>query len=301
MNYPALNVCGIDHDLVLAVADECEPTAAEVDGQRLTLFFSTAANRDRAQQAIARAWPGGLVTAREIDDEDWARRSQEHLPPVHVGRIVVLSPGATAETRADVVLVIQPSTGFGTGHHATTRLCLAGLQALDLAGRFVVDVGTGSGVLAMAARLFGAREAVGIDCDADAVRAARENLPLNPGLDRVRFEVGDLAALGSTFGVLRATFAEPRATFGFPRASQDQRHQELSFSAADIVTANLTAWHLANHADTLLALLREGGALVASGMLCDERDLVVSAFAGSVDVVWKREDDGWAGLVLRKR
>jgi ribosomal protein L11 methylase PrmA len=316
-----LDLSGVDFELALAVADDYGPTAAESRGDRLILYFSSAMNRNRAHQAIARAWPESALTAREVDDEDWARRSQEHLPPVRVGRLAVMSPGAAVEPPADLLLVVQPSTGFGTGHHATTRLCLAGLQTLELAGRFVVDIGTGSGVLAMAARLLGARAAVGIDYDPDAVRAARENLPLNPRLDHVRFEVGDL---GSTFDVLRATCAEPRAPFDVPRASNDEREARHERSApygerstgtpdgaqepsiADVITANLTAWHLANHAGTLLGFLRQGGLLVASGMLTAERDLVIAAFmagaaAPRIDVVWMEEEEGWAAAVLRKR
>jgi ribosomal protein L11 methyltransferase len=277
---PALDVSGVDYGLVLAVADDFRPTAAQEDGDRLTLFFSSGADRNRAADAISLAWPGARVARLEVDDEDWARRSQQDLPPVRVGRIVVLSPGAAADPAPGLSLVIQPSTGFGTGHHATTRLCLAGLQTLELSNRVVVDVGTGSGVLAMAARLLGAREVLGIDYDSDAVRAANENLPLNPMLDRVRFEVGDLGTLD------RVRFLRP-------------------FSAADVVTANLTAWHLAHHAETLLGLLQDGGALVLSGLLVSERDLVVAAIAEwggqrfRVDVVWEMEEDGWSGMVLR--
>jgi ribosomal protein L11 methyltransferase len=197
MKYPALEVRGADGAFALAAAADHAPTAAEERDDRLIIFFTNPIDRDRARASIAGALPQAHLAPHEVDDGDWARRSQEPLNPVTVGRIVVAPPGRpeAAPPGAHLVL-IQPSTGFGTGHHATTRLCLAGLQRVPLEGRFVLDIGTGSGVLAIAARRLGARAALGVDWDPDAVRAARENVSRNPDLDHVRVELGDLTGSG---------------------------------------------------------------------------------------------------------
>jgi ribosomal protein L11 methyltransferase len=208
-----------------------------------------------------------------VDDEDWARRSQENLKPVTVGRIVVAPPwavlaGASAETSSPslMTIVITPSMGFGTGHHATTRLCLRALQELDLSGARVIDVGTGSGVLAIAARALGAREAIGIDDDRDAIDAAIENLTRNPRADRVRFELKDLRSAP------------------LPRA--------------DVITANLTGALLIRSAEILLGSLDADGSLVVSGLQSHERGDVVQAF-GKARLVWEEADDEWVAIIFR--
>jgi ribosomal protein L11 methyltransferase len=157
--------------------------------------------------------------------------------------------------------------GFGTGHHSTTRLCLAALQTLDLAGRDVLDVGTGSGVLAIAASRLGARTAVGLDYDVDAIQSADDNLALNPEVSGVRFRTIDL--------------------------------RDEPLPAADVVTANLTGVLLVESAALLMAPMRPGGSLIVSGLQTHERDAVEMAFS-SLRLVWSEEETGWVGLIFNR-
>jgi ribosomal protein L11 methyltransferase len=266
--YPALDVAGVDGDWLLAEIDDCSPTAVDARDEGVSIFFATPSDRDRASAGIVRAWPGARIHPHDVDDEDWARRSQRSLGAVVVGALTVAPPwarpegGNAGDTR---VVIITPSMGFGTGHHATTRLCLTALQELPLAGRTLLDVGTGSGVLAIAGRILGASAATGIDSDPDAIQAATDNLADNPGASGVSFAVGDL--------------------------------RRIALERADVVTANLTGALLVTSAARLLGAVRPGGTLVVSGLLDTERDDVVRAF-GPVRIAWESSDDGWSALAF---
>jgi ribosomal protein L11 methyltransferase len=270
--WPALDVLGGD-ELALAAADEFSPTAAETRGEALRLFFATPVARDAAAGSLSHRYS---VVPLDVDDEDWARRSQEHLSPIAIGRVLVL-PAASLRPPApslpsdgflpQVHVVIQPSMGFGTGHHATTRLCLLALQSADLRGDFLIDVGTGSGILAIAAARLGAARVIGLDNDADAIQAANENLVLNPGAGNVAFQVADLLT--------------------------------IVLPTADLIVANLTGTLLARTAGTLVGALSPGGLLIVSGILADEEEMVDRAFTG-VAVTQRRQEDEWRCLVMMK-
>jgi ribosomal protein L11 methyltransferase len=269
-SYPALDVQSASPDLALALIDDFGPTAVEERGDSLRIFFSTAAARDEALNVLAATAP---ATAIDVPDENWARRSQEGLRPVVVGRIAIVPdsdsviPNPESVSTNPFTITIVPSMGFGTGHHATTRLCLAALQQIDLTNAFVLDVGTGSGVLAIAADRLGASRALGIDHDPDAIQSARENLGFNPDARHVDVEVADLTS------------------------------RELP--RADVVTANLTGALLVRSAATLIGAVRPGGTLILSGVLAHERDDVCRAFAPAA-VIWEREEDGWVGLIFTR-
>ena len=273
-SYPALEIRGADSELALAIADDFSPVAAEQDDHGITIYFSNAERRDGACEALRHGFAGAVVSTMDVDDEDWARRSQAGLGPITVGRVTVappwavpVPPGAHPDHPA-LVIVITPSMGFGTGHHQTTRLCLAALQSLDLAERFVLDVGTGSGILAIAARRLGARECLGVDNDTDAVESARDNLALNPEADHVTFDVADL--------------------------------NHVPLPCADVVTANLTGAHLIASAGTLMSALRPGGVLITSGLLEAERSSVAAAFK-DLAAVSEAQEGEWMCLTFRLR
>jgi ribosomal protein L11 methyltransferase len=285
--YPALTCRVVDPDILAAAVDDYSPLAIEPRETDVRVFFANARDRDAAQSALA---PRFDVSPLDVSDEDWPRRSQENLQPVTVGSITVfpnpqslIPPPPLVEAPSSdggpvrsargakagnpLAIVIQPSMGFGTGHHATTRLCLQALQAADVRDRTVLDVGTGSGILAIAADRLGAARAMGIDVDADAIQSARENLGLNADARRVTFDLVDLTA--------------------------------SPLPQADIVTANLTGALLVRSAPALAGAVRPGGTLIVSGLLTHEREAVCQAFAGMA-VTWEAEEDGWVGIAVKR-
>jgi len=258
--WPAIDVsldAGGDPDLLLAAADDYSPTAVEEIEGGLRIFFTTSELRDRAAQALHGA-------AVDVDDEDWARRAQP-IGPVTVASVTVFPEPRVPSPEPLISIVIPPSMGFGTGHHATTRLCLAELQKLDLQGKFVLDVGTGSGLLAIAAAKLGAARALGTDDDPDAIQAARENLDLNH-VTNVELVVADLM--------------------------KDALPQD------DVVVANLVGALIVRAASRLTRAVAPGGVLILSGVLATERQDVEQAVAnrGPASVV---QEDEWLAITIR--
>src|SRR5262245_56148747 len=207
------------------------------------------------------------LEAADIPDEDWARRTQADLPAIRVGRVTVAPPWDIPPS-SEILVIIEPSRGFGTGHHQSTRLCITLLQSRNLRGLTVTDVGTGSGVLAITAAKLGAAQVEAIDSDPDAVENARENIVLNDVATIVRAHVQDL------------TEAPP--------------------PPADVVMANLTGTLLARHAGELRKFVKPGGALIVSGFNVEERERVREAFEPALMVGESAEEDDWWAFVLTR-
>ena len=242
--------------------------------ERRVYFFSAGA-RDAARSAIDRVLgpDGARTTPIDVRDDGWAARSHAGLRAVQVGDLVVAPPWDVPRPAGGdrTAVIIEPSMGFGTGHHASTRLCLLALQRIRdrlRIGSRVIDLGAGSGVLAIAAALLGAGTVVAVERDLDALGNARDNVRRNRVAERVTVLPGDLA--------------------------------DLSPKAGDVVTANLTGAFFTRHAGTVLRCVRPGGLLVASGVTADEEQAARVALESRLVLRERAVEDEWVGLVFER-
>jgi len=214
--------------------------------------------------------PIGSLATRIVDEADWAEAWKAHFPVIRVGRRLVIRPTWRRHRAApsDVVISLDPGMAFGTGLHPTTRLCLAALERVadrgGVAGARVLDVGSGSGILSIAAARLGAREVVGLDTDEIAVEATTANARRNRLGGRIRARPGSLPSGARPF---------------------------------DLILANLIAGLLVPLAPALAAELAPGGILLASGIYVDREAEVTSAFVAAGLAVTQRLAEGdWVAL-----
>ncbi len=221
---------------------------------------------ETAAYAAAATEPGAAVEV--IDDDSWADAWREFARPTRIGPVLVQPAWVpvTDDHDAGVVITIDPGRAFGSGAHASTVLALDALWAEPIDGAHVLDVGTGSGVLAIAAARRGAARVIGLDIDPVAIEACTANAERNGVAARVRAADLPVCAFATDF---------------------------------DVVVANLLAHTLRELVDDLVAVVVPGGSLVLSGMLDDQAADVAERFtvAGcTLRATHRRE--GWAALVL---
>ena len=220
-------------------------------------------------EAVRAALPGAAgvteLHAREVADRDWIALLREDVEPIGIGSLWI-GPGWMTRPPGHIALRLEPGLAFGSGRHPTTRLCLERLAAAPPAGLDVIDYGCGSGVLAVAAALLGARRVTALDVDPQARRATAENARINGVSDRV-----DVAAAGADL---------PLAGF---------------------VVANILAGTLVDLAPVLAAATAPGGGLALSGILDAQAEEVAAAYRDAFDVRAGASREGWTRLDGRRR
>ncbi|WP_277372939.1 50S ribosomal protein L11 methyltransferase [Pseudomonas sp. AA-38] len=204
-----------------------------------------------------------------IEDQDWERSWMDNFQPMRFGQRLWIVPSWHAAPEPDAVnLLLDPGLAFGTGTHPTTALCLEWLDGQPLEGCNVLDFGCGSGILAIAALLLGAPQAVGTDIDPQALEASRDNASRN-GIDPARFPV-----------YLPA---------------------DLPQQQADVLVANILAGPLVSLAPQITALVKAGGRLALSGILAEQAEEVRTAYADAFALDPTAEKEGWVRISGVKR
>ncbi|GAB3320478.1 50S ribosomal protein L11 methyltransferase [Haliea atlantica] len=236
---------------------------------RLTGLFPADTDMHAVRKRLPEALLAGCNQRVEIlEDKDWEREWIRHYQPMRFGRRLWVCPSWLEPPEPQAVnLLLDPGLAFGTGTHPTTALCLTELDSLDLAGADIVDYGCGSGILAVAALKLGARQALGVDNDPQALDASRDNAARN-GVASDDFTVvlpGD-GAIGAWRG------------------------------RADVVVANILAGPLAALSEELLGLLKPGGTLLLSGLLDTQAEALIAHYRPALTLAVAGEKEGWVCL-----
>jgi ribosomal protein L11 methyltransferase len=263
-----------------AVIEEAISETDEAVGETLTVKVylpfenGQAAGQREIEEALwhlSQLYPIPLPQFRHLSEEDWAHAWKKHYRVLRVGQRIVVKPSWQAYTPRpdDVVIELDPGMAFGTGLHPSTRLCLVALEKRLIPGMRVLDVGTGSGILAIAAAKLGADLVLALDIDPIAVKAAKANVAVSEVEHIVNVEPGSWPTL------------------------------ELYPQAFDVVLVNILA-------ETIVELLNEGlvhclrgaGLIVVSGLIESREAMVVEALgAQGVDIVERLREKDWVALV----
>lgn len=262
----------VDEELLKRQSDRTVIKVYAADNEQGLAMFKDIEQRIEAlRQSPEAALYGTLeITVSDLPEEDWQSGWKQYYKPIHVERLVVVPLWEDYKAAADeTVMKIDPGMAFGTGAHETTRLCLKALTKADLAGKAILDVGCGSGILSIGGVLLGAKSAFGCDIDQLAVEVARRNAALNGLENKTAYAAGDLRS------VVEGQYP--------------------------IVVANIVA-------DVILTLLKDlhqvllpGGLFIASGIIDDRKDELLNAIQeAGLTVENIEEERGWVAITSRK-
>jgi ribosomal protein L11 methyltransferase len=212
----------------------------------------------------------GDISCSEIQDEDWANNWKKYFHTEKIGDIIVIKPSWEEYTASpdDIVIELDPGMAFGTGTHPTTSMCIRILEEIVTGGMHIFDVGTGSGVLAIAAAKLGATDVTAVDFDSVAVTVAKENVAINHAESVISVARGDL---------LKGVDGK-----------------------ADIIIANIIADIIIRLLDDIPTKLKTGGTMIASGIIADRLgDVTEEVIAHGLLVDRVLEEGGWVAMVIR--
>lgn len=211
------------------------------------------------------------VESEGVDDTDWNENWKKYFKPIEIGKKLAVVPSWEDYENTDnrTILSIDPGAAFGTGTHATTSLCLELLQDYVKSDTKMLDIGCGSGILALASVLLGAESAEGVDIDAQSVKTAKENSEINNIADKTEFKVGDLTDVVS--------------------------------GKYSVVCANIVADVIIRLLPQVSDFMEENAVLIVSGIIDIRKDDVLSSVAeNGFKVVNERYKDNWCAFVLSK-
>lgn len=205
------------------------------------------------------------MVATHLEDKNWIRAWMDQFRPLKFGHRLWICPSWLSVDEPDsVVVMLDPGLAFGTGTHPTTALCLGYLDSLNLDGKQVLDYGCGSGILAIAALKLGAKKAIGIDIDEQALIASKENAKRNGVDDRLELFMGN--------------------------------SRSLAVEKSPVTVANILAGPLAELEPIIASLTLPGGVLALSGILTEQADSVIEAYSKDFVMNKVKSLDGWALL-----
>ena len=264
----------IDEEIARRMGDDVKVKAYYAMDARVKDTLAHIASALDDLRANAAGLPLGKLETlvSNVDDEDWAENWKKQYKPFRLGQHMVVKPGwETFDAQPDdKIIEIDPGMAFGTGTHETTGMCVELIEDYVKPGDTAIDIGTGTGILAIAAALAGAKDVLATDLDPVAVRVAAENVCVNGFADVIRTRQGDL---------LQAV---------------DER--------ANVVIANIIADVIAMLAQPVRAHIEDGGLFICSGIARERSDFVIEALkaAGYQQPMDIREKGEWMAIAARK-
>jgi ribosomal protein L11 methyltransferase len=259
----------VEHDALAAwLVERTGQAVEEQDDGTIVTFAPDGDSADALTTAIAGYDRSAAIRRRPLEDHDWSVRWREGLAPRHLGRLVIVPSWITySPAPGEAVVVIDPETAFGSGEHGSTRAALLLLERHLRPGDLVLDLGSGSGILTVAASLLGAGSVIGIEIDAEAIPVAEKNAARNGVEHNTDFVTAD-AAIAPLLGPV------------------------------DVVCSNILRIINEGLLPEIRQALRPGGKAIFSGMLATEADLFRPALvAGGFTLVEEVIDDDWWAVI----